>query len=265
MHTGNNRSDDFDITLRPARDRALVVDSVRPKATAVGQVGRIAIEIYIDAPVIDEVWGHTTSDRSKELGGVLVGHLLRDGEPYLRVIGSLAARYTTTTAASLTFTHDTWADLLERMDAKYRDCQILGWYHSHPGHGVFMSNFDNFIHSNFFRNPWQFALVIDPVNKRHGVFCWAGERLVRSGYYLVGNPDASDVCLQPEDHVIPEHNQYSSKPASSSQSDHPTVYSKLYALTFVSPSLQLQLRTYGIGGRLEIQWGEPGKRFSGEA
>jgi hypothetical protein len=45
----------------------------------------------------------------------------------------------------------------------------VGWFHTHPGHGIFMSQTDRENHS-LYRKKWQVALVIDPVRKIHGFF-----------------------------------------------------------------------------------------------
>ena len=55
----------------------------------------------------------------------------------------------------------------------------MGWYHSHPGFGVFLSDHDTFIHKNFFSSALQVAWVYDPHSDEEGCFGWAGERLER--------------------------------------------------------------------------------------
>ena len=60
----------------------------------------------------------------------------------------------------------------------------MGWYHSHPGFGVFLSDHDTFIHKNFFSSPGQVAWVFDPHSDEEGCFGWVGgriERLTRIG------------------------------------------------------------------------------------
>lgn len=255
----DHSGDDLDITLRPPTADVLVVESVRPKATVVGGLNRSLTDIYIDATVLDDVWRHVTSDITRELGGVLIGHLLRDPDPYVRISGSLSARYTTTTATSLTFTHDTWADLLERMDREYRGHLILGWYHSHPGHGVFMSHFDRFIHASFFTNPWQCALVVDPVNKRHGFFCWSDSQIAATGYYRVGNTSAPSVCVLPDSNLRVQDDDDNRE-----QAEVNAPAPREYTLT-LRHTLRVQLLTYGVGGQIKVLWNEPGSRFSGEA
>ncbi len=79
----------------------------------------------------------------------------------------------------MTFTQDTWAHIYQTKDAKYPDHRIVGWYHSHPGFGVFLSDHDTFIHKNFFSSPLQVAWVYDPHSDEEGCFGWVGQRLER--------------------------------------------------------------------------------------
>jgi proteasome lid subunit RPN8/RPN11 len=48
--------------------------------------------------------------------------------------------------------------------------KIVGWYHTHPKRGVFLSSYDTWLHNNFFSEPWQVALVIEPHSQVGGVF-----------------------------------------------------------------------------------------------
>jgi hypothetical protein len=47
---------------------------------------------------------------------------------------------------------------------------LVGWYHSHPGHGVFLSAYDQFIQNQFFPSEGQVAMVIDPQTGEEGLF-----------------------------------------------------------------------------------------------
>ena len=60
-------------------------------------------------------------------------------------------------------------------DSRYPDQRIVGWYHSHPGFGVFLSEHDLFIHRNFFSDPAQIAWVYDPHSDEEGCFAWEKE------------------------------------------------------------------------------------------
>ena len=57
-------------------------------------------------------------------------------------------------------------------DESYPNERIVGWYHSHPGFGVFLSEHDTFIHQNFFSSPDQVAWVYDPHTDEEGCFGW---------------------------------------------------------------------------------------------
>ena len=89
--------------------------------------------------------------------------------------------------ASITFTHETWAHINAVREERYPELRIVGWFHTHPGYGVFLSGYDLFIHRNFFNLPWQLAYVIDPVGGEAGFFGWRGEDITRlPGYYARG-------------------------------------------------------------------------------
>jgi proteasome lid subunit RPN8/RPN11 len=54
------------------------------------------------------------------------------------------------------------------------DGRIVGWYHSHPGYGIFMSETDLATHSKLLQfSPFVIALVVDPEINQFGA--WALE------------------------------------------------------------------------------------------
>ncbi len=85
----------------------------------------------------------------------------------------------------MTFTHETWAHISNVKDAEFAEQRIVGWYHSHPGFGVFLSPQDVFIHRGFFDLPWQIALVVDPRSAEEGFFVWRdGEPRLVEQYWI---------------------------------------------------------------------------------
>lgn len=119
--------------------------------------------------VMDTVDEHVYSDTRNEVGGVLVGRLT-DGPTEIEA--ALPALKATGEATHVTFTHEVWEEILPRVDREYPDCRIVGWYHSHPGFGIFLSEHDKFIHANFFSDPRMLALVVDPLADQAGWFGW---------------------------------------------------------------------------------------------
>ena len=106
----------------------------------------------------------------KEVCGVLVGSLCWDKGPYLKIDGRIEGRYAGHQSGSVTFTSDTWTYINEVLEKDYQGKRIVGWYHTHPGFGIFLSGMDTFIHDNFFDLPWQPAYVYDPHADSEGFF-----------------------------------------------------------------------------------------------
>ncbi len=119
---------------------------------------------------------HAKADVSVEICGVLVGKWEKDEHgPFALVTENIRCESATSKFAEVTFTHESWSQINKEMDSKYTDLRIIGWYHSHPDFGIFLSDRDVFIHENFFSGPGQVAYVVDPVRDLEGVFTCARE------------------------------------------------------------------------------------------
>lgn len=125
---------------------------------------------------------HVASDVEREVGGVLVGEIEEDVAVASAVIPALAAVGST---ANVTFTQEVWEDVHQRIDHDYQGCQIVGWYHSHPGFGIFLSAYDLFIHENFFPSAGHVALVVDPLGGEAGWFGWRDGSVVEIERFTV--------------------------------------------------------------------------------
>jgi len=108
-----------------------------------------------------------------EVGGVLTGQWCEDaatGNQFIVVNHMVPARHTRQGSVYLTFTKDTLIDVHERIESLFPCEKIVGWYHTHPRMGVFLSHYDTFLHNNFFPEPWQVALVVEPFSSIAGFF-----------------------------------------------------------------------------------------------
>ena len=56
---------------------------------------------------------------------------------------------------------DHYMALQKQLSSSSSNLRIVGWMHSHPGFGVFLSAFDKEQHERLFPRPWQIAYVID--------------------------------------------------------------------------------------------------------
>jgi len=133
-------------------------------------------DVVIDAEVVRTIRQHARSSSQAEVCGVLIG---QDRDRHIRVVACIAGENADEAGAHVTFTQDTWEHIYAVKDKKYPNERIVGWYHSHPGFGIFLSEHDTFIHKNFFSSPGQIAWVFDPHSDEEGCFGWMGERIER--------------------------------------------------------------------------------------
>jgi proteasome lid subunit RPN8/RPN11 len=132
--------------------------------------------VVVDGEVLRQIRQHARSNSKTEVCGVLIGS---EDKNSLVIEACIAGANASQAGTHVTFTQDTWAHIYQTKDAKYPDHRIVGWYHSHPGFGVFLSDHDTFIHKNFFSSPLQVAWVYDPHSDEEGCFGWVGQRLER--------------------------------------------------------------------------------------
>ncbi len=156
------------------------------------------LPVFLDLRAADAIERHALRDTSVELGGVLLGKEClddRSGRPFVWVTEALEARHYENTQASFTYTHDAWEDINRERDRLHPDLDIVGWYHTHPDFGIFLSGHDQFLHRNFFPQPLQVAYVVDPIRRTRGFFQWRGETLTGLGGFHLAAPRNERVAL----------------------------------------------------------------------
>jgi len=150
--------------------------------------GPADLPIFLDRRAADAIERHALSDTTVELGGILLGKECLDpgtGQPFVWISQSLEAKHYANTQASFTYTHDSWEEITRERDRQYPQYDIVGWYHTHPSFGIFLSHHDLFIHQNFFAQPLQVAYVVDPINQTRGFFQWRDGGMAQvAGYYV---------------------------------------------------------------------------------
>jgi proteasome lid subunit RPN8/RPN11 len=120
-----------------------------------------------------QIADHSISNLSTELGGALLGQAYRhQGKLFVEVSAALPAQNQDHGPIHFTFTADSWAQFQRDRTAHYPDLDIVGWFHTHPGLGVFYSSDDVVVHSAAFTLPWHVGLVVDPVRHEACFFGW---------------------------------------------------------------------------------------------
>lgn len=136
-----------------------------------------AVDILINEPAFRDTQAHALTSLDREVAGVLVGpppEKQPDGRYVVHVSDTIIAKHTRMHGASVTYTPESWRYVNDKLGTMYPNDEavIVGWYHTHPGFGIFLSGMDQFIHQNFFTQIWHIALVLDPLAHRSGFFCW---------------------------------------------------------------------------------------------
>ena len=139
--------------------------------------------VVMEAEVARKIRQHARTSMKAEVCGVLIGSTEHER---MTVEACIAGINAAQGGAHVTFTQDTWEHIYKIKDKEYPDHKIVGWYHSHPGFGVFLSEHDLFIQQNFFSNAQQVAWVYDPHTDEEGCFGWVGGNIEKLSTIRVG-------------------------------------------------------------------------------
>ncbi len=142
--------------------------------------------------VLDSIHSHGQSNTKVEVCGVLVGRVYRDSAGTYLLVDACIAGEAASHAANVTFTGATWSKIHDEMDRLYPEERIVGWYHTHPAFGIFLSEMDVFIQANFFNLPWQVAMVYDPIGGDEGTFVWRNGMPTREPVLCEPAPPATE-------------------------------------------------------------------------
>ncbi len=135
-------------------------------------------QVYISEDALREIYSHSLKGYKQgmgEIAGALVGNAYRvfnSKTKYIEVNASIPAN-ARSAQTNVEISEKEWiriSTVLEQ-DPRYRlRSSTVGWYHSHPGFGIFMSGTDENTQLSHFSLEWQIAIVIDPVKLDIGCF-----------------------------------------------------------------------------------------------
>ena len=200
-------------------------------------------QTVIRQAVLDDIHAHGKSSLDAEICGVLVGNVFRDKDgPYLFIEHSIRGDRAEGHAAQVTFKAETWTHIQDAMERDHPDAKIVGWYHTHPGFGIFLSGMDLFIQDNFFNLPWQVAFVYDPIGGDEGLFVWRAGKSDREPF-LIEEPTAEEIRNTPGyEWKSPNEEFAPSTPAPTSPDESPAMWAAAvlaFILSFVAGFLML--------------------------
>jgi len=138
-------------------------------------------QVYFVQGVHQKILDHIYQTPKIESGGVLVGHPFQTpagGMPFVVISGAIPQYSHNRSLVHFTVGPDETAAARQEIEQHYPGQVAVGWYHSHPGHGIFLSSQDMTIVRSIYNASWHVALVIDPLRQKEGIFVGpAGEQL----------------------------------------------------------------------------------------
>lgn len=152
------------------------IEDLPPEAlltTASRQRNQLPFQVYMMEQVYEHIWNHVKKTTDIESGGVLVGHAFQTPDEqitFVIIVAAIAQHSDNRSVGHFTVGPPEIAVARAEMEKRYPGLVAVGWYHSHPGHGIFLSGQDMTIVRSIYNLPWHIALVVDPKNEREGIF-----------------------------------------------------------------------------------------------
>lgn len=142
-----------------------------------------SLGVYVNHHAYDGMLRWAAGGDDFEVGGFLLGGFHHHaGRRYIDITNQVPALKAESARAHLTFSNDAMREFHETHAERYPGTRVLGWYHTHPGYGLFLSADDLFIQKSFYASDHHVAIVIDPragprEKGRIGVFVWEEQHI----------------------------------------------------------------------------------------
>jgi LysM repeat protein/proteasome lid subunit RPN8/RPN11 len=168
--------------------------------------------VFIEG-VVEKIFSHATARRDIERFGILVGGVFYDpqsDENWIEIVDMLPAERVRANVASVEVSNEEISYLNTKVDKilalTNQTVRKVGWYHTHPGHGIFMSSTDKTNQKLCYTADWQIALVVDPRQLHYGVFSGPECRSLSEGVLILSNQEAERLntpAFQSWNHIAP--------------------------------------------------------------
>lgn len=153
-------------------------------------------QVYFVARVLEQIWAHARQQPRVECSGILVGQPCQTLDlkvTFVVIVGAVPHQTNRRSVGHVTVGPAEIAAVREIIETNFPNCIPVGWYHSHPGHGIFLSGQDMTIVRSIYNQAWHIAVVVDPIRNEAGMFY--GE----SGTPLEGWLEVADATWLAED------------------------------------------------------------------
>ncbi|UCG70706.1 MAG: hypothetical protein JSV09_06745 [Thermoplasmata archaeon] len=138
-------------------------------------------DIYILKTSMDKLVEHckTYADKRLEVMGFLIGDVYKWNDSTFTLVKDVVSTDLDATEISVRFARDGFEGLFSKLEDLPYDYVIVGWYHSHPGLGCFLSSKDIETQGRMFRKSFHTALVVDPIREEIVAYKMEDEEYVK--------------------------------------------------------------------------------------
>ncbi|MDD1770396.1 MAG: Mov34/MPN/PAD-1 family protein [Methanomassiliicoccales archaeon] len=134
-------------------------------------------DLYISKVSAEKMVNHAKryGRLGKEAMGFMLGDVCEHGRHRFAIVRDIVTGALLSSSDRVRFDSDSYSELFSELDSSGFDYVIVGWYHSHPGYGCFMSQTDLKTQLASFRESYHTAVVIDPLLKEIQAFRLRGK------------------------------------------------------------------------------------------
>lgn len=153
-----------------------------------GGIELAAANLRVDCSLrlFDTLVGLAEASLPAEMAGLLLGSVDPAGER-VKVFAHHVLEGFEATRWSLRLPASAWIKADWAIRQAHPELRMVGWFHTHPGHGIFLSSQDWDLHLRKFapaQQPWASAWVLDPVQRQWGAYFATGESTVPQPLHL---------------------------------------------------------------------------------
>lgn len=140
---------------------------------------RNGFELYVSRIAEEKMRNHSIryAGEQKEAMGLLLGWVYKENGRIYSLVKDIVTTDLESTFVNVRFDRGAFEKLFQALEDAGFNYIVTGWYHSHPGHGCFMSSTDLYTQRTYFGDRAHSAIVIDPMNREIKAFYLEGKRI----------------------------------------------------------------------------------------
>lgn len=154
------------------------------------------LRIYLRYDLFRALDEFAVRDTSRELAALLVGQI-HEGPQGNCIVVEDAIEIGVGDDREGRFSPRVWQHARRVARTRYATKVIVGWYHTHPGTGLDLSQEEREVHKSFFPEAWQVMYVVDPVTRDRNFYRTQEGRMTGVRGFRIFGKDAANLRDKP--------------------------------------------------------------------